>query len=617
MAATAAQVNAQRLPSTALRRFAWAVLGYFVTTILWGAIVRATGSGAGCGNHWPLCNGTVLQQSPTMETIIEFTHRVTAALDLILIVGLLVWAWRKTVRGHLARWAAGAALFLTLTEGLLGALLVKLGLTAGSKSPLRPPFEALHFSNTLLLVAALTMSAHFLGRRAGFRWRDIRINAPVATTVGMIAVMIVGVTGSMAALGDTLFPATSLNSALAQDFSSTSSWLVRWRWTHPTVAVLASVFLIWILVRATKRTAERTAHWDNRGLSVLMLALLAVQYVLGVLDVVLLAPVWMQVAHLLGADVLWAALVVLTARLTLEPKEAERDFLPKAAYRAPNKVYFDTDSFRAVGRALEGEVLPDDIRDAIVVSPLSALEVMSQLTTVDADEVLREIRAMRSWLRPLDAEILPWPDDVLAKLGFGKTLETIDVARIIGTALRNCLGATAASQLQSAAGELKDFLDKAKYGTAQTFDQALASAGAEPLDEALFRGTAQRVGAKPEPKAAAAFAENFSAYHEFEKGKLQAALNSRNYNAMKHRNDLIDAEQLVYLAIPGLHFITCDTGFRRVEGSAQASRIFIVPRDQVSNLRDIETLLRKIIGIPGTQHTQFETLGSPEHAVGR
>jgi heme a synthase len=306
---------ANRKPSPALRRFAWGVLVYFVATILWGTIVRATGSGNGCGNHWPLCNGTVIQPSPTMATIIEFMHRVTAALDLILILGLLAWTWRRTVAGHLARWAGGIALFLTLTEGLLGALLVKLGLTAGSQSPLRPPMEALHFSNTLLLVAALAMAAHFLARTQGYLWRDVHISAPVGTTVGMISVMIVGVTGSMAALGDTLFPATSLNESLHQDFAADSNWLLRWRWTHPTIAIMASIFLIWLLIRAVRRNGP----WDNRRLSALVVGLLAVQYVLGALDVWLLAPVWMQVVHLLGADVLWSALVVLTARLTLLP----------------------------------------------------------------------------------------------------------------------------------------------------------------------------------------------------------------------------------------------------------------------------------------------------------
>jgi heme a synthase len=304
-----------RAPSEALRRFAWAVLAYFIATILWGAVVRATGSGAGCGDHWPLCNGTVMQQSPTIQTVIEFTHRVTAALDLILLLGLMVWTWRKTVPGHMARWAAGASIFFTLTEGLIGALLVKMGLTAQSQSPLRAPMLALHLSNTLLLVAALAMTAHLLGRSVGFRWKDVRVSSPVGTTVGMIAVMVVGVTGSMAALGDTLFPASTLAESMHQDFAAESSWLLRWRWTHPSIAIIASIFMIWLLIRAVRRGSA----WDNRKLSALVVALLALQYVLGALDVYLLAPVWMQVVHLLGADVLWSALVVLTARLTLSP----------------------------------------------------------------------------------------------------------------------------------------------------------------------------------------------------------------------------------------------------------------------------------------------------------
>lgn len=315
-AAAAISIHAQKMPSPALRRFAWGVLAFFIATILWGAVVRATGSGAGCGDHWPLCNGTVMQQSPTLHTMIEFSHRVSAgAIDSILVLALAVWTWRGTVSGHLARWAVGATIFLTVTEGALGAVLVKFGLTADSRSPMRAPVEALHFSNTLLLLAALAMTAHFLGRRIGRRWRDIRISAPVGTTIGMIVVMIVGVTGSLAALGDTLFPASSIAAAFAQDFSATSEWLVRWRWTHPTIAIVSGIFLVWLLIRA----ARRGGAWDNRGLSALVAGLLAVQYVLGVIDVWLLAPVWMQVVHLLGADALWTALVVLTARVTLEP----------------------------------------------------------------------------------------------------------------------------------------------------------------------------------------------------------------------------------------------------------------------------------------------------------
>ena len=311
--------DALRLPSPALRRFAWGVLVYFIAVILWGTLVRATGSGAGCGNHWPLCNGTVLQHSARVDTMIEFIHRITSGLSFFAVVGLLVWTFLGTMRGHLARAAAVAAVSFTLIEAILGALLVKLGLTAQSQSPLRPAYLALHLANTLLLLAALTLTAHLLSRRHGFLRGTIRLVAPFGAAAAVFVVMIVGVTGSLAALGDTLFPASSLGLALAQDFSATSGWLVRWRWTHPTIAFVASIFLIWLLVRA----AQRTTHWDNRGLSALVLLLLAVVYVLGLLDVVLLAPLWVQVAHLLAADTLWAALVVLTARLTLQPAEAE------------------------------------------------------------------------------------------------------------------------------------------------------------------------------------------------------------------------------------------------------------------------------------------------------
>ena len=319
MSLAAAPVGTHKLPSAGLRRFTWAVLVYFIAVILWGALVRATGSGAGCGDHWPLCNGTVMQHSPRVDTMIEFTHRLTSGISFFSAVGLMVWTLAGTVRGHLARAASIAAVVFTLIEAILGAFLVKLGLTAQSQSPLRAPYLALHLTNTLLLLAALTLTAHFLSRTRGYTRDTIRIVASVGATAAVITVLIVAVTGSLAALGDTLFPASSIGGALAQDFSAASGWLVRWRWTHPTVAFLACVFLIWLLVRASRRSE----HWDNRRLSALVLILLAAQYLLGVLDVLLLAPVWLQIIHLLGADVLWAALVVLTARVMMEPVKKE------------------------------------------------------------------------------------------------------------------------------------------------------------------------------------------------------------------------------------------------------------------------------------------------------
>jgi len=316
MTSTAVSIPARRLPSPALRRFAWGVLAYFIAVILWGTLVRATGSGAGCGNHWPLCNGTVMQHSPAIETIIEFTHRVTSGVSFFSVVALLWWTIAGTTRGHLARTFAGASVGFTIVEAILGALLVKLGLTAQSVSPLRPWYLALHLANTLLLLAALALTAHTLGRTRGESWNTIRFKAPFSGSLALFVFLIVGVTGSLAALGDTLFPASSLSSALLQDFSASSTWLVRWRWTHPSVAFAASVFLIGLLLRAT-----RPGPFDNRRLSTLVIGLLGAQYVIGVLDVVWLAPTWLQVTHLLGADCLWSAIVILTARLAMPPAE--------------------------------------------------------------------------------------------------------------------------------------------------------------------------------------------------------------------------------------------------------------------------------------------------------
>ncbi len=315
MPTAAVSADTKRLPSPGLRRFSWGVLVYFIAVILWGTLVRATGSGAGCGNHWPLCNGTVMQPSPTAQTMIEFTHRITSGISLISVLALLAWTFRGTVRGHLARAAAIASVLFTLLEAILGALLVKLGYTAQSQSPMRPVFLGLHLTNTLLLLAAITLTAHFLGRKTGYLRGTIQIRAPFGAIATVVVVMIVGVTGSLAALGDTLFPASSLGLALAQDFASTSGWLVRWRWMHPAAAFLSSIILIWLIVRG----AQRQAPTENRKLSALVLGLLAVVFTLGLLDVFLLAPLWVQVAHLMAADTLWASLVVLAARITMEP----------------------------------------------------------------------------------------------------------------------------------------------------------------------------------------------------------------------------------------------------------------------------------------------------------
>lgn len=304
--ATAAITTMKQAPKS-LVRYAWGVVWYNVLVILWGALVRATKSGAGCGNHWPLCNGQVIPLSPRIDTIIEFTHRCMTGGSTFVVIGLLVWSFRATIRGQAARVMAVASMLLLLNEAFLGALLVKLGYVTGNQSMGRVVLLSIHLSNTLLLMAALTMTAILL--HTGQMWRELGVRGgrKLWALLGLTATMVVGVSGSLAALGDTLFPSSTLSAAFAQDFAAGSPWLLRLRGVHPGSVLVSAFFVVWLVAQARRAGAGR--------LATTVLALLVFQSALGVADVVLLAPVWMQIVHLLGADLYWIALIALAARV--------------------------------------------------------------------------------------------------------------------------------------------------------------------------------------------------------------------------------------------------------------------------------------------------------------
>jgi heme a synthase len=314
-AATPAPPAQSAQPPRSLCRFAWGVLAYNVAVIVWGSAVRATGSGGGCGDHWPLCNGTLVQHHAAVATLIELSHRLTSGIDTLCVLGLVFWTFRSTPKRHLASAAVTSVLVFTFIEALLGALLVKLGLVANNPSPLRAVYLGLHLTNTLLLLAALALTAHFLARSTGFLRGSVSLHAPALALTGLAATLLVGVTGSLAALGDTLYPAHNLLAAIQQDFSSGSSWLLRIRWFHPAVSLIAGAFIFWLIARSLRIPAAR-------GLALAVLALLGLQYLLGVADLALLAPTSLQMLHLLGADLLWIALVILAARTCLIPRPA-------------------------------------------------------------------------------------------------------------------------------------------------------------------------------------------------------------------------------------------------------------------------------------------------------
>lgn len=287
-----------------LPHFAWFVVVYNVTVIVWGAYVRATGSGAGCGNHWPLCNGEFLPTTPQTQTVIEFTHRVTSGLSLVLVAILLIWCWLRTAKGDWARYSAVAAAVLLFNEALLGALLVLVDHLGGlDRSATHALVLCLHFGNTLLLLAALALTAKWLSNRDGRFALVPRLYQTIATGLGLVSVMVIGMTGSLASLGDTIFPANSLRHAVVQDFSSNSHILLRLRVLHPIAAVFGSIYVLWLLQTV----------WRKQERSPWMPVALTAQIALGTMNVILLTPVWLQMAHLLVAEIFWMLLVLASA----------------------------------------------------------------------------------------------------------------------------------------------------------------------------------------------------------------------------------------------------------------------------------------------------------------
>ncbi|MBB5233848.1 COX15/CtaA family protein [Deinococcus budaensis] len=292
-----------------LPRLAWAALAYNVLVILWGAVVRITGAGAGCGDHWPLCNGVVVPQSPTLHTVIEFSHRLTSAASGLLALALLALAFRATPRGHPARLGAALSLGLIVLEGLVGGVQVRLGLTADSTDPARGLVQGVHLANTFLLLGALLLTALWASGRPALRLRG-QGRVLGLGTLGLVLTLVLGMAGAVTALGDLLFaptPGTPLDT-VRRDFGATAGLIENLRVVHPLLAVLTSAYLVWLVTALRRwRPSPGVTRWGAA-----LVGVLALQMVAGFANVALKAPGWMQLTHLGLACIMWLVTVLLT-----------------------------------------------------------------------------------------------------------------------------------------------------------------------------------------------------------------------------------------------------------------------------------------------------------------
>ena len=299
-------------------RWAWIFVAYTIGVILWGAFVRASLSGDGCGDHWPLCNGEVVPTAPALKTVVELTHRVTSGLAWIAALAFVVASRRIFAQGHPARRGAAWGLFFMTTEALVGAGLVIFRMVADNPDHARGGVAIVHLCNTFLLLSALTLHARWASRPQPLRWRD-RPQWAFGMGVGFVGLLLVGATGAVAALGDTLFPSSTLGEGMARDFDPTSHLFLRLRVLHPIVAIATALYLTALggAMAAREGMLARYGAW--------VAALAIAQIALGLLNVALLAPVWLQLVHLAVADALWIALTLcaLEALCTEAPASTE------------------------------------------------------------------------------------------------------------------------------------------------------------------------------------------------------------------------------------------------------------------------------------------------------
>ena len=270
-----------------------------VFSIIAGAIVRATGSGDGCGASWPTCNGEIIPELDTPSELIEFSHRSVSGVLLIITLIIFVKSFKDEVP-TLQKKIIWSLTFFVLLEALIGAVIVIYEWVGMNSSAPRIIAVPLHLVNTFGLLGAYTLLFHLTRNSKttlnNFFDRGFKI--------GLFLFLLSGATGSIAALADVIFPSESFITGLAEDFDTNSEVLTRLRILHPIVASALSLYLY---SEANRLQNEYQVITKNIKLLILLGVLLGVSNVIS--NIIL--P--LSILHLLMADLLWILYVYKSA----------------------------------------------------------------------------------------------------------------------------------------------------------------------------------------------------------------------------------------------------------------------------------------------------------------
>jgi heme o synthase len=289
-----------------LTQFAWTILIYNLAVVAWGGWVRVSFSGDGCGDHWPLCDGKFLPAAGNIKQIVEYSHRISSGLVLPLVGILLYLVFKNFPKGHVARKAAFASVAFTITEALIGMILVLFKQVAHNDSPYRAANMSLHLCNTFLLLGSIALTALIVGgniKSPTFRGQGA---VPYLLGIGAAALIALGISGSVSALGHALKPVPDVLKAAAEP---ASHWMVKLQPLHPLIAISVGLYL---LLASGLLMHLRPSPEVKVGVQRLM-SVYALQMALGLLNITLKAPNWLQIVHLVLADLLFVTLVAAGA----------------------------------------------------------------------------------------------------------------------------------------------------------------------------------------------------------------------------------------------------------------------------------------------------------------
>lgn len=285
-----------RSDNSKLKKIALGLLIYTILVILWGAWVRISHSGNGCGDTWPLCDGQLIPKATHQKTWIEYAHRLMSGAYGILVVYFWILARKTLAKKSLALSTAFFTLIFMISEALLGAKLVIFGLVSNNDTPYRAFVMALHQVNSLLLTGAITLC-----------WLSIN-STQLSTKLFKpikwqpIAIIVLAITGAWASLSTTLFPSESLISGLLNDVSSSAHYLIRLRIIHPILALSLGSIMIALFWRSS---LDETNSLELRNASQQTAFGLLAALAFGVSTLLALSPTWMKLGHLAIAHVIW------------------------------------------------------------------------------------------------------------------------------------------------------------------------------------------------------------------------------------------------------------------------------------------------------------------------